>query len=356
MRFRIVYGAPQNISIIRDGFTFDDIWIGERKKRVLIEHFTNMGVDNTFKEVNKQFNALINTMNDDIVDIQYHMDRPGPDTFYDLDNSSPNSRDLYYSLQNLPYAIIDGGRDNDPNFLIDFNSENLEASDLDLAVLKDNAFDIKLTPTKGEDYVNIDLTITSLENLGQKYITVHVVIIERLIKDVVSDWGETEFESVARAMLPDAVGTSFNTNWGPGTSKNINLDYYYQDIFDNDEVRIVAFVQDNDTREVYQTAMVPADPSLGIEDEITVNKQAFMVYPNPASHYTNIEFIEPVTGDAQIQITDNSGRLIRLIEMNRGDQLQSIYLEGYDPGIYIIRLITDNEILGVQKLLILGNR
>ncbi len=355
VRFRIAYGAPHNNNIIRDGFAFDDIWVGERTKRVLIEHFTNMGIDASIKEVNRQFNSLINTMNKDVVDIQYHMNRPGPDTFYDLDNSPPDSRDLYYSLPNIPYAIIDGGRGDDHNFLIDFRSENIEASDLDLAVLIDNQFDIEILPTKADDYVNIDITVTSLENLGPRSLTVHVVIIERLIKDVVSDWGESEFESVVRAMLPNAVGSPFNIDWGPGTSRNVNLGYNFQNIFDIDEVRIVAFIQDNDTREIYQTAMVPADPSVGVENKKESGIQAFLIYPNPANQSATIEFYRPIDHRAEIQILDNAGRLIRIIKLYNGDKMYSLDLLDYDPGIYLVRFITENEILEIRKLLILGN-
>jgi hypothetical protein len=35
--------------------------------------------------------------------------------------------------------------------------------------------------------------------------------------------------------------------------------------------------------------------------------------------------------------------------------LKTMVLDGYDPGIYIIRLIADREILGTQKLVIFGN-
>lgn len=355
VRFRIAYGAPANDNYIRDGFAFDDIWIGERTKKVLIEHFTNMGVDNTFWKVDSSFNKLVNDMEGDIIDLQYHAGWPAVDTFYSLNNSS-DSRELYYTLPSLPYAIIDGGGgDNNHKFLIDFNSENLEQSVLDLAVLKDNDFDVLIRPEKGDDYVNIDLTVTSLKDLGQKYLTVHIVIVERMIDDVVSNWGDNSYESVVRAMLPDAVGTSYNINWGPGTSRNINLDYHFEHIFDIDEVRIVAFVQDNDTREIYQAAIIPADPALGVDEDEADSRKSFLVYPNPACAHTNVEFYEPIAGNAQIQILDNAGRLIRIIKLNDGDRMRSLYLGNYDPGIYFVRLIDDKEILGTSKLLILGS-
>ncbi len=358
VRFRVAYGAPltsENEAITRDGFAFDDIWVGERTKKVLVEYFTNMGIDSTIKNINQDFNSVINKMNKDIIDLQFHMDRPGPDVFYDQDEVSSNSRDLYYSYPKVPFAIIDGGRGNQNAFLIDFASEELNESDLDLAVLEDNKFDIELTTDIGNDYLNIDINITSLSKLGEKYITLHVVVVERLIKDETSDWGESDFESVVRAMLPDAAGTSFNINWIPGTTEHVNLDYFYQGIYDRHEVRVVAFVQDNSNLEVYQAAIVNPYAAVGFEQEIVEDKNLFLIYPNPAREYTNFTFTEPLSEGTRVEIVDNSGRLIRIIEIEEGIQLQSIYLRDYEPGLYFVRLINNDKLLDTQKLVILGN-
>jgi hypothetical protein len=356
VRFRMAYGAPSNVGDQRDGFAFDSIWIGERTKRVLVEHFTNMGIDATIKEVDSLFNEIVNKMEKDVIDIQYHMGRPGNDEFYDYNNNAPDTRDWFYSLPSVPYGIIDGGRGNDRDFLIDYSSEKLKESDLDVAVLEDNKFDIQVTPTKGGDYVNIDVKVTALENMGQKYITVHIVIIENEVKDVVSDFGESHFESVVRDMLPEPVGTSYNINWMAGTFRNINLDYYFDDITDEKEIRIVVFVQDNGSHEVFQAAMVPAEPIDAIENDVETNKQFFKIYPNPASEFTHVLMMEPLPRDAQIQVSDNSGRLIRIVELNQGDKLHSIQLDEFEPGLYHIRLLTDQEILGSEKLIVLGNK
>jgi hypothetical protein len=41
--------------------------------------------------------------------------------------------------------------------------------------------------------------------------------------------------------------------------------------------------------------------------------------------------------------------------MNRGEQIKTINMSRYDAGIYIVRLIADDEVIGAQKLLILGD-
>ena len=42
VKFRIKYGTDGNASD-NDGIAFDDIYIGERSRKVLLEHFTNTG-------------------------------------------------------------------------------------------------------------------------------------------------------------------------------------------------------------------------------------------------------------------------------------------------------------------------
>ena len=357
VRFRLAYGAPATSpadAAIRDGFAFDNIWIGERTKRVLIEYFTNMGVDGSIKEINSQFNEKVNTIKD-VIDIQYHMNYPGKDTFFDQDPVSSNSRELYYSIANIPYAIIDGGRGDKPEFLIDFTSGTLEDTDLDLAVLDYNVFDIELNTIKGNGVMNIDVKVTSLKNLGQKYLTVYIVIIERKITDVVSDWGENEFESVVRAMLPDAVGTSYNINWTTGTSRQVNLDYFYSNIYDESQVHVVAFVQENDTREVFQVAIDNPNLIEGLKEEIAKDHNFLRIYPNPAKEYVSFRFLEPLPEDIHLEITDNSGRLVKMVKLTTGTELHSMYLNQFEPGIYFVRMIHNKKLMDVQKLVILGN-
>ena len=156
-------------------------------------------------------------------------------------------------------------------------------------------------------------------------------------------------------MLPDAVGTSFNIDWSPGTSQNVNVDYFYDNIYDEEEIRVVAFVQDDDNKEVYQAAIDNPYIIDGIEKNTFKNQNLFRIYPNPAKEYTNLTFTEPLEEDIRIEITDNSGRLVRIIKLASGVQLHSIYLSEYEPGLYFIRLINDKKLLDTRKLIILGN-
>ncbi|MCK4701554.1 MAG: PKD domain-containing protein, partial [Bacteroidales bacterium] len=59
VRFRIAFGADGGALNDFDGFAFDDIWIGERSRIVLLEHFTNAS-DNASDIANGIINPIVN--------------------------------------------------------------------------------------------------------------------------------------------------------------------------------------------------------------------------------------------------------------------------------------------------------
>ncbi|MCU0415234.1 MAG: T9SS type A sorting domain-containing protein, partial [Ignavibacteriaceae bacterium] len=70
--------------------------------------------------------------------------------------------------------------------------------------------------------------------------------------------GETTFYSICRKMMPNAVGTAF-TIPAPGDSTFISLQYVPTATFlqavNMDSLRVVAFIQDDNSRQVYQSNM-----------------------------------------------------------------------------------------------------
>ncbi|MGD2033752.1 MAG: T9SS type A sorting domain-containing protein [Bacteroidales bacterium] len=354
VRFRIAYGAPDGIGLARDGFAFDNIWIGERTKKVLVEHFTNAGDTLCRSDINEKFNDLINSNMEDIIDIQYHLGYPGPDTFNTLNPWPPNAREYYYSLPGIPYGIIDGGRNGLPAYLVNYCEEDLEQLDITLAVLKDNRFNLKVNTTVGDNSLTIDVEVEALAEISGKTLTLQVAILERLIKDVVGASGETRFESVLRDMVPSEQGTSYNRSWSVNDKEYESFDWYYQDVFDEEELRVVVFIQDDATREVYQAEIDNPFVVTSLEEEQAENADQLFLYPNPAVDHTMIMFEEPLVSEAILQLTDNTGRLVYNKKLNRGIQHVDLPLRGMDSGLYIVRLLYE-ETFYMEKLILIDN-
>jgi len=357
VRFRIAYGAPNGYPDERDGIAFDNIWIGERTKKVLIEHFTNAG-DTMCKRVNEEFNTLVNSNGnlEDIIDLQYHMGYPGADTFYYLNPGPPDTREYYYSLANVPYAFIDGGRNGMPEYLVNYREEELEQIDLTLSVLYDNPFLFNMNTILGDNSLTVNLEVEAAEDFEEKALTVYVVIIERLIKDVVGANGEDRFESVVRDMLPNSQGTSINRSWSPGDKEFRTFDWFFQDVFDDEELRVVAFIQDDMTKEVYQAEIINPYAVSGIEDIIPEEKNRMVLYPNPAYDHVVVSLKEKLRGTAILKLTDYTGRNVYSRKLNRGEQLINVSLDEFDSGLYIVTLYDEKNILFSEKLVVIDNK
>ena len=97
----------------------------------------------------------------------------------------------------------------------------------------------------------------------------------------------------------------------------------------------------------YQTNLlnVQLEPNVG---SIETNKYEVSVFPNPAKEYVNIELSE--TGNYQIKIFDNTGRLIQ--EETILDKVLKSRISSYPAGIYTISVSNDNGDLFNTKLMV----
>ena len=80
----------------------------------------------------------------------------------------------------------------------------------------------------------------------------------------------------------------------------------------------------------------------------------FALYPNPTTGMVNVQFSmnNVQLEDVDIQIFDVYGRLLITVETCHGASLQTtqIDLSSYAPGIYLIKLVGDGRVMGVQKV------
>ncbi|MBA7517620.1 hypothetical protein ES705_09674 [subsurface metagenome] len=184
----------------------------------------------------------------------------------------------------------------------------------------------------------------------------HIAILERLIKDVVAQNGETRFESTLRDMLPNAQGTAFTRSWTIGETEHVSFDWEFENVFDEEELRVVAFIQDESTQEIYQAEMVNPNAVSGVETITNDNRNGLLIYPNPAIHSTTIRFKEALREDAILQMADYTGRILFNKELLRGEQLINLSLKGIDSGLYLVRLYNDEELLYTEKLIVIDNK
>jgi Secretion system C-terminal sorting domain len=86
-------------------------------------------------------------------------------------------------------------------------------------------------------------------------------------------------------------------------------------------------------------------------NEVDANEMVFTAYPNPVVGAMTIDFTEPVATATRLQVLDLSGRVV-LTDAVRGQsgQLDTSALPG---GIYSLRVIAGERVLGVQRITVL---
>ena len=329
VRFRIAYGSDGNSNELNEGFAFDNIFIGDRKKKVLLEHFTNVSV-NACQAANAAVNKITGSLPADIVSIQYHTGQ-GADPFYDDNPIDPGVRVLYYGVPSVPYALLDGGFEGKA---WDFKTLSPSTEDVNLRSLSDPVFSIDLSTELNQNVFNIKATVKAKEALIGHEITVYAVVLE---KSITNNDG-IKYQDVMKKMLPDAAGTTYIQNWQKGDSEALNLIWNMQNVYDPEKLIAVMFIQDEGTHEVYQAASsdTTSESTDILEKPGAENNGGFILYPNPAREKITVEFHEPLKYSENLSLFTLGGSLVKSLQLAKGQKRIEVDLSDLPKGTYLI--------------------
>jgi hypothetical protein len=151
---------------------------------------------------------------------------------------------------------------------------------------------------------------------------------------------------VLRKKLPSAAGTAMKTSPAAEIPLTFEATYswpvnYFDDL---SELAVIAFIQDETTREVFQAAILAnPDPST-IPSVVTGVEPAFgsrvSFYPNPANHSLNVVLPEPSQGTIAVRVIDAFGREVVTTAFGKGDQGGVINTGTLAAGVYVVQLQT----------------
>ncbi len=352
IRFRFAF-ASSDFAPDAEGFAFDNFKISQRDRLVLLEQFTNSGGANTAGEPNKVANQTINTFltnsSGEAVKLEYHLGLGGPneDPIY-MDNSTDaNARAAYYGVTSTPFTLIDARYG---TFASIFSEQKLETAAVSI--------DTIITANTPSDKLNIEVRFTARENLIRNSV-LHIAVVEKEILDLnaLGTNGETSFKYVVKKLLPDATGTLFNSAILDGTSKTVSVSWS-PEAYRLDSLAIIAFVQNQDTKEIYQarilkkpTYIPPANLITGTEPSLA---DQITIYPNPAKDEVNIELPRSYAKSFPVKMVDAFGREVYNASFNIGEQKKTVKTSEFASGVYIIQIkSTTGEV--VRKKVIISN-
>ncbi len=354
VQFRIAYGSYGKSDVVNNkGFAFDDIWIGERSRLVLLEHFTNAS-DELSKQANIQVNNLVDENKMDIIDINYHVGDLGIDKMYNDYPIGPSARSLYYGISSFPQSFIDGGGELG-TFRYNYIGTDLDELDLFTRVLEDPSFNITLDANVSGGQLSVDVTVEALEDLAQANYTVHIAVIEKEITDADYTGGSgLVFQNVVKQMLPDAGGSIFTRSWTTGDQETVSSNWTFNNVLNEEMIYVVAFIQNRETKVVYQTVTNDPDANAtSIESFMAATKKDILVYPNPSSEIAYIAFGKPVDDRTELKVYNHAGALIGIHLLEGGLNVYPLNVSDYKKGVYYIRVTDQMKVVGTAKLIVL---
>ena len=355
VQFRIAYSAT-GTAIGNDGIAFDNFWIGERNRVAIIEHFTNTSEMNCLN-ADSVLDHFTGTNKLSVIDIQYHTGNPAGDPFYENNPVIPATREFYYGLSGVPFGLLNGGSSAMHRFDYDFGSKPLDKNAIIVESLRESLFGINISSEFTENNIlQAEVEFFALKEIPATEISVRVAVIERAIAGIIGQNGDTIYRNVVKAMLPDAAGTTYNKAWTQGDHSKIYLNWPLQHVYNPLELRLVAFIQNESTSEVYQAALDTIGGTTGIESlhgEKAPDGKLFLVYPNPANQSAFISFNRETPSEMKLELVDHSGRMVYSTVIPAGTSKREIPVGELPEGLYMIRLFTQQALSGTGKLIIL---
>jgi hypothetical protein len=364
IRFRIAFAsAIVNNSVAANtgeplnGMAFDNVWVGERGRGVLIEHFTNDNLT-VMQGINQHvYNlAFANNNYQDIALIQYHTNANGPDPYYTASEFNGGSaRILEYGIGNTGdgRAVIDG------NFWLGASQQLIEQT-LEFQMLQDAYFSItgnnepKVTLNISNQTANLQANITALQNLPSN----EYFILPALIEDSISALNTGLLRAVFRTFLPGSTGIRQLRSWQVGDQVAVNESWTFNpSIVNSANLKAVVFIQDSTGKVYHAVTTSNFDVRLvGVEQQAEFEAAAtafsLKLYPNPAADYAIMQFDAPLETDFSWQLFDMRGIELQKGDILRGNSQVEFNLYNVPSGAYIVHLRDKNGAVSVQRKLI----
>ena len=369
-------GAPQDEGVsdtlVIDVGVYDEL---PQRDLVLLESFSSQNCGSC-AVVNPQIRTMVNNNPDQYAMVFYHPLGHENSPLYQFNPRDNDFRRGLYGVNATPVSAIGS---------LFYGSTQMVDEDLmDLEGIKPAGFAFEATYHIEDEVIHAEVEATAYANFHDHDLRLFIVLTEDEVHfdEPPGSNGESSFYHVMRAFLPDAGGAQLDqVNVGDvfSLSSEFSLD---QHEMDTTQVRLHAFVQDLQDKEIYQASrfvyQVPDGDDNGDDDngdddngdddngdddngdddngdETSVSDPqsnvGVTVYPNPATHQVAVRIENGQTVD-NIRIFDLQGReVVHHHARSSDDNVFELNVHTLNPGLYIIKLETESGVMQ-QKLTI----
>ena len=241
-------------------------------KTVLIEEFTNASCGPCAAQ-NPAFHTLLSKNTKKVVSIKWQTSFPGADPMNAANKADITARTSYYGINGVPTAIINGTKP-DNSYANGVGNWQISGTNgyaggpygynqpvLDYAAAQPVTVGVETSHTlnaaKDSIFITVKVNNAGAAKIGSTDLKLQVALLEQSITFATAPGtnGEKEFFGVVRKSYPTVNGTTIDSV-GAKSSRTYTfkakLPAY---IYDKSQLAVVAFVQDNSSKEVFNSAI-----------------------------------------------------------------------------------------------------
>ncbi|MFN3554920.1 MAG: Ig-like domain-containing protein [Bacteroidales bacterium] len=271
------------------------------QRRPMFESFTSSTCPPCYTFNINFFNNFVNQNKENLAIVKYQMNWPGSgDPYYTAEGGV---RRNYYGVTGVPDLYIDGKK-------VATNASAVNAA-YSQSLAKPAYFDINAYSIMQGQSVVLNVQIMPYASLQN--VTLHAIVLENSTTGNAANNGETVFHHVMMKMIPNAGGTLINLTALEEFNTSFTMDVSATNIEDMNDLSVVVFLQDNATREVYQSAVANHGPAIAVklpveheQTDVEVNRSFQFVFGHPMQMQDGEEITEALLQD--IVTFQTSGR------------------------------------------------
>ena len=240
------------------------------------------------------------------------------------------ARDAWYRINGYPTVWFDGWE----NVIGAYPPDNYTYFNFKMKkrVPYPSNFEVSVVLNEiGNNTLRAHSTIEILQGNSDENLAAFVVLTE---SDLPSPGNENQ-NFVARKVYPDAMGRPLD--FSAQTIHSWDTDISIEPDYDIKNCEIVVFIQNTDTKEIYQGTSRMADDITGVDEPVQSDDLTF--FPNPARDRLTIKSNHQIL---RVSVFNIHGQ--KVIEVRGTDNMLHINTGYFEPGIYVFRVQTDKEI------------
>jgi hypothetical protein len=349
LRITVATGGIRDIG--NQGFAFDNVFIGDRIRKSVLEYFTNSSCAACVAA-----DAVVDNFARDhsgsLIDLQYHTDFPGDDPMNENNPFPASIRSFYYGINTVPYAVLNGGAG--PEMRYDFDGPDglPDEEVLNQASLEIPVFDVNLEVEWLENSLEATTSVTCRADTFTSNIQLYVAVIETEVTAYQGANQSSRFHNVVLDMLPSSTGTLLGNAWSEWMNITRSYTWDYKDyVEDIEELAVVTFIEDRGTGLILQAAARYLTPQVGT-GPLLQDGGHLHLYPNPATDMVHVYLgdIHPARGS--LKLTDLTGKMVFSRDIRPGETRHTLEVSELAGGMYLLWWEERGEIKARTKLIL----